>query len=168
MTNAKSPLAAARGLLAAIEADCDGHQASCCSARARAMAMKWPSADAVSYTHLDVYKRQMQVPEGVRPDILCFLLPFLAFIGTILVIFFQTGALNLGPSVLIGFAVSVAYPVAKGYFKFEEVPGLIYQGAKSMVPVCVILSLAFGFGKAVEAVGFANFIVCLLYTSRCV
>ncbi len=28
-----------------------------------------------------------------------------------------------------------------------------------MVPVCVILSLAFGFGKAVEAVGFANFIV---------
>ena len=102
---------------------------------------------------------EMQVPEGVRPDILCFLLPFLAFIGTILIIFFQTGALNLGPSVLIGFAVSVAYPIAKGYFKFEEVPGLIYQGAKSMVPVCVILSLAFGFGKAVEAVGFANFIV---------
>lgn len=77
---------------------------------------------------------EMQVPEGVRPDILCFLLPFLAFIGTILIIFFQTGALNLGPSVLIGFAVSVANPIAKGYFKFEEVPGLIYQGAKSMVP----------------------------------
>lgn len=102
---------------------------------------------------------EMQCPEGVEPDILCFLLPFGVFLGTIVVIYVQTGMLNLGPSVLLGFLVAAAYPVARGYIKFSEITGLVFQGAKSMVTVSVILALAFGFGKAVEAVGFAAYVV---------
>lgn len=114
-----------------------------------------PGSNPMQTTELD----EMEAPAGVKPDILCFLLPFAAFLGTIIVIYIQSGTLNLGPSVLIGFAVAVGYPVARGYFKFSEVTGLLFQGAKSMVTVCVILALAFGFGKAVEAVGFAAFVV---------
>ncbi len=102
---------------------------------------------------------EMQTPEGVEPDILCFLLPFVVFLGTIVVIYLQTGMLNLGPSILLGFLTAAAYPVARGYIKFSEITGLVFQGAKSMVTVSVILALAFGFGKAVEAVGFAAYVV---------
>lgn len=102
---------------------------------------------------------ELQIPEGVEPDILCFLLPFVAFLGAIAVIYLQTGALNLLPSVLLGFLVACVYPVARGYIKFSEITGLVFQGAKSMVGIAVILALAFGFGKAVEAVGFAAYVV---------
>lgn len=143
-------------LLAALEILPDFGYMKKCEKRAKETgALIREGSDPMQTTELD----EMQVPEGVKPDFLCFLLPFIAFLGTIVVIYIQSGMLNLGPSVLIGFVVAVAYPIARGYFKFSEVTGLVFQGAKSMVTVCVILALAFGFGKAVEAVGFAAFIV---------
>ena len=62
--------------------------------------------------------------------------------------------------ILVGTIVAIGYPWSSGgYFKFSEVPGLIIDGAKSMVSVAVLLALAFGFGKAVADIGFADYIV---------
>lgn len=102
---------------------------------------------------------EMEVAEGVKPDILCFILPFVALIGTVIIIYIMTSMFDLGPAILIGLVVALGYPVIRGYFKFTEIPGIVFQGAKSMVPVVVILGLAFGFGQAVSAVGFAAYVV---------
>ena len=71
---------------------------------------------------------------AVKPDFLSFVLPFVVFFIAIIVIRIETGM-------------------------FSEVPGLIIDGAKSMVSVAVLLALAFGFGKAVADIGFADYIV---------
>ena len=78
----------------------------------------------------------------------------------IIVIRIETGMFSLMTPTLVGTqSVAIGYPVIRGYFKFSEVPGLIIDGAKSMVSVAVLLALAFGFGKAVGGIGFADYIV---------
>ena len=48
---------------------------------------------------------------------------------------------SLMTPILVGTIVAIGYPVIRGYFKFSEVPGLIIDGAKSMVSVAVLLAL---------------------------
>lgn len=96
-----------------------------------------------------------------KPDFLSFILPFAAFFIAIIVIRIQTGMFSLMTPILVGTIVAIGYPVIRGYFKFQEVPGLIIDGAKSMVSVVVLLALAFGFGKAVADIGFADYIVSI-------
>ena len=114
-----------------------------------------PGSSPIETKELD----EMQAPEGIKPDFLCFLLPFIAFFAGIIIIRIQTGMFSLGTPILVGFIVSIAYPIIRRYFKFSDVMDLLINGAKSMVPVCLILALAFGFGKSVAAVGFAAYIV---------
>ena len=114
-----------------------------------------PGSNPIETKELD----EMQAPEGAKSDFFSFLLPFIAFFAAIIIIRIQTGMFNLGTPILFGFVVSIAYPIIRGYFKFSDVTGLLINGSKSMVPVCLILALAFAFGQAVAAVGFANFIV---------
>ena len=96
---------------------------------------------------------------AVKPDFLSFVLPFVVFFIAIIVIRIETGMFSLMTPILVGTIVAIGYPVIRGYFKFSEVPGLIIDGAKSMVSVAVLLALAFGFGKAVADIGFADYIV---------
>ncbi len=96
---------------------------------------------------------------GAKPDILSFLLPILTLIVVLIIIRIKTGMFSLMTPSLVAFIVAVAYPVIRGYFKFGEIPGLLINGGKSMMSVVILLSLAFGFGKAVAAVGFADYIV---------
>ena len=98
---------------------------------------------------------------GSTPDILSFLLPIISLIADILLVRIKTGMFSLMTPSLVGFLVSVIYPLARKYFKFSEVPNLIMSGGKSMISVCILLALAFGFGKAVAAVGFADYIVSI-------
>lgn len=101
----------------------------------------------------------MKPADGVKPDLLCFVLPFATYIGTIVIIYATTGSLNLGPAVLLGFLVAVIYPMIRGYIGLKDISGIVYQGTKSMMPVCLILAMAFAFGKAIGDVGFANYVV---------
>lgn len=96
---------------------------------------------------------------AVKPDFLSFVLPFVVFFIAIIVIRIETGMFSLMTPILVGTIVAIGYPVIRGYFKFSEVPSLIIDGAKSMVSVAVLLALAFGFGKAVADIGFADYIV---------
>jgi len=102
---------------------------------------------------------EMKAPEGVKPDILAFVLPFIAFFGTIIYYYAGTGSFILTTPALVGMAVAIIYPMARGYIKFKDLGGIIFGGSKSMVGVVIILTLAFGFGRAMGAVGFASYIV---------
>jgi Na+/H+ antiporter NhaC len=102
---------------------------------------------------------EMKAPEGIKPDFLCFLLPFISFFIAILFLYLQRGSFVLITPLLLGLLVSFIYSLSRGYYRFSELTPLLINGAKSMVGVAVLLTLAFGFGKAVGAVGFANFVV---------
>jgi Na+/H+ antiporter NhaC len=102
---------------------------------------------------------EMKVTEGVKPDILSLILPFVAFFAVIILLYIQTGSFVLTTPILIGFLVAIIYPIIRGYFKFGEITRLLINGAKSMTPIVVLLSLAFGFGKSVGAIGFAAFVI---------
>lgn len=102
-----------------------------------------------------------EMESGAEADIWSFLLPMLSLIIAMIVIRIQTGTFSLMTPSLIAFVVSVAYPIIRGYFKFSEVTGILVNGGKSMMSVVVLLALAFGFGKAVAAVGFADYIVSI-------
>ena len=104
-------------------------------------------------------KELEEMEGGDQADILSFLLPILCLIVSLIVIRVKTGMFSLMTPSLIAFIVAVAYPVFRGYFSFNEVPGLLINGGKSMMSVVILLSLAFGFGKAVAAAGFADYIV---------
>lgn len=100
-----------------------------------------------------------EIEAGGQADILSFILPFLAFFAALVIIRIKTGMFSLMTPMFVGFLAAVIYPMARGYFKFAEVPGLLIDGGKSMMSVVILLTLAFGFGKAMAAVGFADYVV---------
>ena len=103
--------------------------------------------------------KELDNVESEVSDIWSFVLPFVVFFCAIIVLRIKTGMFTLMTPMLLGLLVAFAYPIIRGYFKFAEVTPLLFDGAKSMVTVMVLLALAFGFGKAVAAVGFADYIV---------
>lgn len=98
-------------------------------------------------------------PEGVTPDIFSFILPFGVAIGSVLVIYIKTGMITITTPFFTGLLVGIIYAVIRGYIKIKDIPGILFEGSMGMVPIIVILTLAFTFGKAVTAAGFAEFIV---------
>ena len=102
---------------------------------------------------------EMTAPEGVKPDILCFAIPFAAFFASIIYYYIRTGGFVLTSPSLIGLLVALAYPMIRGYIKFRDIGEIIFSGAKSMTGLLVILARAIAFGSAVGEVGFANYVV---------
>jgi Na+/H+ antiporter NhaC len=102
---------------------------------------------------------EMKAPEGVKPDILCFILPFVTLFITMIYYFVTTGIFVITTPCLVGLVIAILYPLIRGYITFRDLGDVIFGGAKSMVGVVIILSLAFTFGNAVGAVGFANYLV---------
>lgn len=112
-----------------------------------------PGSNPIETKELD------NIEVSARPDFLSFILPFAAFFATLIFIRIQSGMFSLMTPILVGFVVAIGYPMVRGYFKFTEVPGLLIDGGKSMMSVVILLTLAFGFGKAMAAIGFADYIV---------
>lgn len=102
---------------------------------------------------------EMQAAEGIKPSIITFLLPLIVMVIGVIVTYLITGMIAITYPILIAAVFALLYPVIRGYYKPKEIPMLIFSGIKSMVPVIFILILAFTFGKAVGAVGFAEVIV---------
>lgn len=114
-----------------------------------------PGSNPIETKELD------NIKASARPDFLSFILPFVAFFAALIIVRIESGMFTLMTPILVGFIVAVAYPMARGYFKFDEVPGLLVEGGKSMMSVVILLTLAFGFGKAMAAIGFADYIVAV-------
>jgi len=66
---------------------------------------------------------------------------------------------QLATPFMLGLVVGIIYPLVKKYIKFEEIPGIIFAGAKSMAPVIFILFFAFSFAAAVKDIGFAAYVI---------
>lgn len=101
----------------------------------------------------------MGAPAGVKPDIVSFLLPFGVAIGSVILLYVQTGQIVLTTSFLLGLLAVIVYGVLKKYFRVRDVSGMLFEGGINMVPVIIILTMALTFGKAVTDIGFAEFIV---------
>lgn len=112
-----------------------------------------PGSNPIETKELD------EIEASTNPDFLSFILPFAAFFITLIILRIKTGMFSLMTPIFVGFIVAVVYPMIRGYFKFTEIPGLIIDGGKSMMSVIILLTLAFGFGKAMAAIGFADYIV---------
>ena len=99
--------------------------------------------------------------EDKKGDIVSFILPFAVSIATVLLMYKQTGMIVITTPFFLGLIVAYAYSIIRGYLKFSDIPGVLFKGAGSMIPIIVILALAFTFGKAVAAVGFSDAIVSI-------
>ncbi len=104
----------------------------------------------------------MTASESAKPEILTFLIPLLTIVGGVALTYFTTGMVSVSYPVAVGAVVALFYPAIRGFYSAEEIPGMIFAGIKSMVPVIFILILAFAFGQVVTAVGFADTVIALV------
>ncbi len=99
--------------------------------------------------------------ESVTPDILSFILPMGTAVGTVIMLYIQTGMITISTPFFVGLLMVIVYALVRGRIKFKDISGILFEGCMDMIPIVLILTLAFTFGKAVGAVGFSAYIVSL-------
>lgn len=101
-------------------------------------------------------------PEGVRPSLAMFFIPFAVSLPLLIVTYLTTGMVVLTTSFACGLIVAFLYALITKRIKASEIPDILVEGAGSMAPVIVLLVFAFTFSKAVSAIGLAEFTSALL------
>ncbi len=92
-------------------------------------------------------------------DMLSFVLPFVVSIVLVVYYYFTTGMVTITVPFFAGLLVICVYGLVRRYFKLDQLIGVLVEGMMSMVPIILLLTLAFAFGKGVTAVGFSETIV---------
>lgn len=98
----------------------------------------------------------------LEPDLKAVALPLGGMILTLVLTYVLTGEVQIYSAALVGALVSLIYPILRGKMKFRDISGRCFAGFQSMVPLFIILLMAFTFSSAINAMGFGDYIVTLV------